>query len=106
WDGTVFEFNPTSGALSTLYSFSGPDGAYPFGSLIMDAAGNLYGTTNGDGSDNDGTVFELTPVSGTPWTLTIRYAFSGPDGAWPYGGLLMDAAGVLYGTTSSGGVDN
>jgi hypothetical protein len=89
---------------SVLYSFtgSGGDGANPYAGLIMDASGNLYGTTGGGG--NGGTVFELVNSSGT-YSEIVLYSFtgSGGDGANPAGGLLMDASGNLYGTTVRGG---
>jgi uncharacterized repeat protein (TIGR03803 family) len=91
----------------TLYSFTGSPDASPNGALVADAAGNLYGTTPSSGS---GTVFELSPpaTSGGAWTETVLYAFQGgdTDGAYPYGTLIFDNAGNLYGTTSGGGPDN
>ncbi len=105
-DGTVFELTAAS-AYSTeivLYSFTGsPDGALPYAGLVMDAAGNLYGTTYEGGSSGYGTVFELTAASAYS-TEIVLYSFTGfPDGAFPYAGLVMDAAGNLYGTTYQGG---
>ena len=98
--GTVFQLTP-SGALNVLHSFTGgSDGAYPEAGLIADMAGNLYGTTWGGGTGGRGTVFQLTPSG----TLTVLHSFTGgSDGAWPAAGLFADAAGNLYGTTSSGG---
>jgi len=93
-----------------LYVFKGqPDGLLPIGTLNFDKAGNLYGITDGGGSANHGTVFELVrPAtrSGT-WTEKVLYAFQGiPDGAAPYSGVIIDTAGNLYGTTVDGGVNN
>ena len=98
--GTVFQLTP-SGTLNVLHSFTGgSDGAYPEAGLIADMAGNLYGTTWGGGTGGRGTVFQLTPSG----TLTVLHSFTGgSDGAWPAAGLFADAAGNLYGTTSSGG---
>ena len=115
--GVVFELN-TTGTESVLYSFTGdPDGANPAGDLVRDAAGNLYGTTvaggilcyviapplPGQGPSTEfycGTVFKLDPTG----KETLLHSFSGaPDGAIPYGGLILDAAGNLYGTTTEGG---
>ncbi len=103
--GTVFKLDPL-GNVTVLYSFKGgstggSDGAAPTGGLIMDAAGNLYGTTIAGGSSNAGTVFKLDP-SGNE---TVLYSFKGgSDGASPYlGSLITDAAGNLYGTTNVGG---
>jgi uncharacterized repeat protein (TIGR03803 family) len=68
--------------------------------LISDGAGNFYGTTEGCGADNYGTVFKLTPGG----SETILYSFqSGSDGEDPIAGLVMDEAGNLYGTTPLGG---
>jgi uncharacterized repeat protein (TIGR03803 family) len=111
--GTVFKLIP-SGNLAVLHSFSGgSDGAFPgLGSLIADAAGNLYGMTvegggSGCGAIGCGTVFKLTP-SGTE---TVLYRFTGgSDGAFPHAGLIAgliaDAAGHLYGTTNGSGSGN
>jgi uncharacterized repeat protein (TIGR03803 family) len=112
--GTVFEVSPPAagGAWTetTLHSFTGaPDGFWPIGPLTMDKAGNLYGTTAYGGLGepyNYGIVFELSPptVAGDPWTETILYTFQGPpDGKTPNGGLVLDSAGNLYGTTVYGG---
>lgn len=83
---------------------------FSFSSLIMDSAGNLYGTTLAGGNfscDNGlgcGTVFELSPVSGGGWTKNVLYVFTGgSDGAAPAGGLVFDKAGNLFGSASQGG---
>jgi uncharacterized repeat protein (TIGR03803 family) len=103
--GTVFKLTP-SGALTVLYSFSGgSDGSTPFWGLIADALGNLYGTTGGSHRTGmEGTVFKLTPPTAAldTWTESVLYRFcSTPcsNGAAPFGGLLADAAGDLYGTS-------
>jgi uncharacterized repeat protein (TIGR03803 family) len=98
--GTVFKVDP-SGNESVLYSFTGGnDGGNPEGSVVMDSAGNLYGTTEVGGTNGDGTVFKLDP-SGKE---SVLHSFTGPDGAGPYGtNLAMDAMGNLYGTTERGG---
>jgi len=105
---TVFELTPSSGewTFSVLYSFSanpnqGPDDG-PNDGLLMDAAGNLYGTAYGEGAYSQGSVFKLTP-SGGGWTFTDLHDFNGGDGAYPIGGVVQDANGNLYGTTSGGG---
>lgn len=87
--------------LTTLYSFTGGGGASPYAGLIADASGNLYGTTVGGGTTNNGTVFELTPAG----SETVLHSFTdvNGDGAIPYRGLIADAAGNLYGTTFFGG---
>jgi hypothetical protein len=101
-----------------LYSFqSGTDGAIPVGAVVFDKQGNLYGTTRDGGSSSCrsvqqcGTVYQLAPPAkqGDPWTETVLYIFKGntsKDGASPYGGLVIDAAGNLYGTTGYGGTGN
>src|SRR5664279_2753958 len=90
-----------------LHNFNnnGTDGTFPQAGLIVDGAGNLYGTTVDGGTYGWGTVFELTPTAGGGWTETVLYSFgnNGTDGMWPYAGLIFDAAGNLYGTTNSGG---
>jgi uncharacterized repeat protein (TIGR03803 family) len=102
--GTVFKMD-TTGAETVLYSFAGkPDGARPDAGLVMDSAGNLYGTTSYGGASNAGTVFKVD----TSNTETVLYSFTGgADGAYPYSsGLVMDSVGNLYGTTYKGGTAN
>jgi uncharacterized repeat protein (TIGR03803 family) len=100
--GTVWKLS-SKGVETVLHHFSGgaADGAYPaYGNLITDAAGNLYGTTDGGGPSNSGTVFKIDPSG----NLTILYNFTGgTDGGDPDGSLLRDASGNLYGTTVDGG---
>ncbi len=109
--GTVFKLD-TTGKETVLYSFKGlpDDGEFPYSGLVMDDAGNLYGTTSqgGGGSCGDlrapiscGTVFKLDRTG----KETVLYGFKGlpDDGGLPYSGLVMDDAGNLYGTTSQGG---
>jgi uncharacterized repeat protein (TIGR03803 family) len=83
---------------------NGKDGFYPYSGLIFDTAGNLYGTTYGGGAHGYGTVFRLTPRTGGKWTETVLNSFDGRDGEEPLASLILDATGILYGTTSSGGV--
>jgi uncharacterized repeat protein (TIGR03803 family) len=105
-NGTVFRMNK-DGNVHVLYSFCPVqncvgDGSAPFGSVIRDAAGNLYGTTFHAAVGLFGTVFKID-VKGKE---TVLHSFSGPpdDGADPGGTLLRDSAGNLYGTTESGGL--
>ena len=109
--GTVYELSPPSSGgatwtLTVLYNFQGsPDAGQPADSLTFDAKGNLYGTTEYDGVCC-GTVFELSPpsVSGGAWTESVLYSYTGgTDGMEPVGGVVLDAAGNLYGTTFAGG---
>jgi uncharacterized repeat protein (TIGR03803 family) len=104
--GVVFKLDKT-GKETVLHTFSGsPDGANPWASLIRDSKGNLYGTTVAGGTSGNygnGTVFKVTATG----TETVLYTFpeNAADGSNPYGGLVRDAAGNLYGTTyhSQGG---
>jgi uncharacterized repeat protein (TIGR03803 family) len=88
-----------------LYSFTndGPGGAEPVAGLILDKAGNLYGTTFSGGAHHQGTVFKLTPSPDGKWIETVLHSFSGSDGSSPTAGLVFDQEGNLYGTTWNGG---
>jgi len=110
--GSVFELSPpptgNKWTETVLHGFTGtPDGNTPQGPLVMDKAGNLYGTTtNGGNYFSYGTVFELSPPAapGDAWTEKVIYAFQAPpDGNIPGGGLLLDSVGNLYGATGLGG---
>ena len=115
--GVVFELSPPSGGSgpwteNVLYTFDGgADGSVPYGGLIFDSSGNLYGTASGGGQlsggiQGFGVVFELSPPSGGgfPWTETVLYTFTGAnDGDTPLGGVIFDSKGNLYGTTAFGG---
>jgi uncharacterized repeat protein (TIGR03803 family) len=98
--GVVFEID-LYGHEKILHRFSGtPDGAIPVGGLILDSAGNLYGTTEMGGTAGAGTVFKVN-ASGAE---TVLYSFGGTsDGGYPQASLVRDTAGNLYGTTSNGG---
>ena len=104
--GVVYELSP-DGTYTVLYAFNYTDGFEPFGGLVRDAAGNLYGVTADGGEKGSncnggdcGLVFKLD----TTGKETVLHAFTGgTDGAWPDGGLAIDAAGNLYGTTQDGG---
>ncbi len=99
-NGAVYEIS-TGGTEKVLYSFKGaPDGALPYAGVVLDAQGNLYGTTNSGGADDQGTVYKLTPEG----VETILHSFTGgADGGEPFGAVTFDAAGNLYGTTNYGG---
>lgn len=108
--GTVFEVT-APGKLRTLYSFcaqggSCVDGQYPNTNLVQGTDGNFYGTTQTGGASGDGcnvgycgTVFQITPQG----ALTTLHSFTGPDGSWPYGGVVQGTDGQFYGSTSGGG---
>ncbi len=125
YGGTVFKLSPGANgtwAETVLYSFCSAkncaDGEWPSGGLIVDAAGDLYGMTSagGSGSDSDcgifdcGTVFELSPQANGTWTEEVLYDFCSAsnctDGAVPFGGVIFDGNGNLYGTTTLGGASN
>ena len=107
--GTVFEMSPSgdSWIFTTLYSFIGSGGGHakgPVADLVMDAGGNLYGTTGGDGIYRFGSVFKLTHGGGG-WTYTSLHDFTGgSDGLLPRSNLVFDGSGNLY-STAYGGVD-
>jgi len=105
--GTVFKMD-AQGNVTVLYNFQGPPDAGNWGyflstPLLLGADGKLYGTTTLGGTNNAGTVFNLTR-SGSGWTESVIYNFSGgADGYSPWQGLVADAQGNLYGTTYLGG---
>ncbi|HEV3277427.1 MAG TPA: choice-of-anchor tandem repeat GloVer-containing protein [Terriglobia bacterium] len=88
-------------SFSDIYVFTGGSaGQYPFGPLIADSAGNLYGTTLNGGAYGYGTVYELPTTGGE---IVLHSFTGGADGGYPLGGVLRDAKGDLYGTTQYGG---
>jgi uncharacterized repeat protein (TIGR03803 family) len=102
--GIVFELT-SAGQFIVLHSFkSSPnDGEGPNGALVLDALGNLYGTTTRGGTSGEGTVFKITPSRHE----TVLHSFSGGvDGAMPSASLVLDKKGNLYGTTTFGGIVN
>jgi uncharacterized repeat protein (TIGR03803 family) len=109
--GTVFKLSPSSNGTwteSVLHSFLGStDAAQPASGVVMDAAGNLYGSAGGGCIEEcNGTIFELSPSANSTWTESILYTFlGGTDGGFP-AALTLDAAGNLFSATFSGGVTN
>jgi hypothetical protein len=110
--GVIYELSPpkhgaTTWTQTTLYSFTGGnDGANPQADLMMDAKGNLYGTTYSGGASGQGVTFQLVrhKVKDT-WKFRTMWSFTGGnDGGVPAGSLSMDSAGNLYGTTTQGGI--
>jgi uncharacterized repeat protein (TIGR03803 family) len=106
--GTAFELTPVAGGgiQKTLHRFTddGTDGVNPFAGLVFDTSGNLYGTAESGGANNDGVVFELSPGADGNWTEIVLYSFgNGTDAGGPQTNLIFDTAGNLYGTTEYGG---
>jgi uncharacterized repeat protein (TIGR03803 family) len=97
--GVVFKIDP-AGNESVLHTFNGADGFNPGSSLIRDADGNLYGTTQSGGDLGYGLVFKLNPATGTE---TVLYSFTGGADGFGPGELIVDSAGNFYGTTTNGG---
>jgi len=107
--GVVFELTPTrigEWDFRTIYSFQGqPDGSFPYGALLFDRGGNIYGTTYYGGENGIGAVYELSPRPIGEWEERVLYSFQGgTDGNSPISNLVFDEAGNLYGTTSEGGL--
>ncbi len=117
-NGTVFRFDIASRQLTTIFAFPTGEtapcwigGKNPVAGLLVDSAGNLYGTAAA-GASGGGVVFKLAPNGKKPWKESVLYAFCavGPnyciDGAGPNGPLVQDQTGQLYGTTNSGGANS
>ena len=116
-DGTVFEIVKTASGYAstptTLVSFNGTNGSWPAAGLIADSSSNLFGTTSQGGAFENaygfftyGTVFEIVKTaSGYASTPTTLVSFNGSDGMFPASGLIADAEGNLFGTTSGGGAN-
>jgi uncharacterized repeat protein (TIGR03803 family) len=106
--GTVFKLTPGSDGRwkeTILHSFTqGADGDHVSAGVVMDKAGNLYGTTISGGTQCDcGVVYKLAPGTNGRWTYTVLHRFTGYDGAQPDANLILDNKGNLYGTTATGG---
>ncbi len=110
--GSIYELSPGSGDVWTenvIFDFtdSATQGCYPANLIFDPVTGDLYGTTEGGGAFNGGTVFALTPVVGGGWGFNLIYSFgSGTDGYGPGGPLTLDASGSIYGTAVYGGSYN
>lgn len=110
--GTVFQLRPPARAPASvlynwtsniLFSFSGNNGSYPQGDLTFDSSGKIYGTTINGGSAGWGLIYSLTRSAGV-WTENVLYQAQGAgDGEYPWGGVVFDQAGNLYGTFSQNG---
>src|ERR1700678_3308085 len=108
--GSVFELSPRKvgkWAETILHTFvnGGDDGVYPYAGVVIDSAGNLYGTTNQGGANGGGPVFEVSQAINGDWAETVLYSFGSvrTDGTNPAAGLVIDRKGDLYGTTLGGG---
>ena len=109
--GTVFKLTSSAAGWqeTTLYNFTtgSPNGTNSYSnpsSLIFDNAGNLYGETETGGSQQYGMIFELSPSSSGGWTEKTLFNFTNATGIFPFGGLVIDSTGNLYGTTEEGGL--
>ncbi len=104
--GLAFNTPASASTETVLYTFTDtPDGSAPYSPLVSDKKGNLYGVTAAGGTNRQGTVYELSPNPDGGWTETVLHDFAanGVDGYSPGGGLTLDKAGNLYGTTIFGG---
>jgi hypothetical protein len=102
--GDVYELSRSGDGWTgkELYVFGDPDAMYPPHNVVFDSAGNLYGTADAGGTDDEGAVFELVP-SGSGWSERILASFGAADtgiGGFPVAGLIMDGAGNFYGATA------
>jgi uncharacterized repeat protein (TIGR03803 family) len=108
--GVVFQLTPREVGewnFRTIYSFRGqPDGSFPYGALLFDAWGNIYGTTYYGGANGIGAVYKLSRRFHGEWNERVLYSFQddGTDGNSPISNLVFGGAGSLYGTTSEGGL--
>jgi uncharacterized repeat protein (TIGR03803 family) len=101
--GVVYKVD-AAGEATVLHNFTnGTDGGNPYGGVILDWAGDLYGTASGGGASNAGVVFKIDARG----NYTVLYSFTGgADGGYPYGELIRDSQGNLYGTANGGGASN
>jgi uncharacterized repeat protein (TIGR03803 family) len=108
-EGTIFELTRDGSGgwtFNTIYAFKGdPDAAFPYGGLLFDPTGNLYGTTYYDGAHEVGAVYQLSQGSSGSWTEQVLYSFKPqPDVNSSISNLVADVDGNLYGTGSEGGL--
>ncbi len=101
--GALFEFDPVNGVCAPKFSFDGTTGAYPYGDLVSDGNGSLYGMTKQGGTTNNGVIFEYKIAENS---FVKRFDFNGDNGSWPFGSLFLTHEGKLAGITKYGGVKN
>jgi uncharacterized repeat protein (TIGR03803 family) len=101
--GEVYKMTQRNGQwkMQTLQRWE--DGTGPYAGVVLDASGNIFGTTIGGGSNGQGTVFELVAVKNKPYKQEVLWNFNGADGGLPASSLILDSAGNLYGTAEFGG---
>jgi uncharacterized repeat protein (TIGR03803 family) len=112
--GTAFRLLPPGAAadraatwtFEVIHDFGGKTGDNPYGDLLIDSKGVIYGMTYSGATNDAGTVFKLTPRSSLPWRASVLHTFTGADGSAGEGGLVMDAKGRLFGATSMGGAND
>ena len=105
--GNIFKLTKSGNSYvwSALYAFrGGNDGGSSYSTPVFDVAGNLYGTTLYRGAKDAGTVFQLQPTLQGPWKFVLLHSFTGNDGGTPNSGVILDAAGNVYGTTQGDSV--
>lgn len=98
--GTVYQYTPGSSTIQTRVDLELETGFYGHGDLVVDAQGNLFGTITSGGANGKGGIFELPAGSNA---ITFLLSFDGTNGSYPAGGLIADAQGNFYGTTTYGG---
>src|SRR5262249_2362839 len=102
-NGVIFKIASGSNTITPLASFGGGSaGTFPVGGIVFDSAGNLFGTASSGGANSDGTIIKL--ASGASSITTVA-SFNGTNGQSPYGALIKDSAGNMYGTTELGGAN-
>ncbi len=106
YGGVLYQLTPSGNSWTEtiVHNFTSADGYEPYGGLISDNSGNLYGATQTGGMNYAGSVFQFTH-SGSGWTETLPYNFQLADGGYPTAGVVFDGLGNLYGATSYGGRD-
>jgi uncharacterized repeat protein (TIGR03803 family) len=104
--GVVFKLSPNADGTWTetvLKRFGDRPAAHPYGGLVFDSTGNLYGTTENGGTGDSGTIYKMSPNADGTWTTTLVHAFAGKAALHPFGHLVLDKAGNLWGTASGCG---